>query len=327
MELLNTLNNVTEIFKLILISFLFLPLNSFAVNDYITVSTVGKTVQEAKHRAFTQAIEQKVGVILLSDRETSQFEQTKNDIYAYSAGYVIDYKIISEIITDDAVRLTVDVKVDSSKIKNRILADIKDPDNVPGEQLAASLTTYENSSTQAYRLLDKILSKYPNSAYTVEITDSSLVGNGRLRVNFSVVLNNDFVDTLEETLSSIENTSGTYVGKFYIHKRRFTAILDTISAYYIESNELMTLLYTRVNTRDVRVKITFKDNNKILYSECNPVDTFIKFSNSNINVYKGTKIYYYVDIYNENFRRVLDKVNSVTASAVSFKECYNEKRY
>jgi hypothetical protein len=57
---------------------------------------VGSSFDEAKESAFKQAIENRIGVLVLSDREVQSYKLLKDEILTYSAGYVDDYVVVSQ---------------------------------------------------------------------------------------------------------------------------------------------------------------------------------------------------------------------------------------
>lgn len=304
---------------------LMMPAASFAEKEYIRTDGYGKTEEQAKFNAFVKAIEYKLGVMVLSDRETKKLEQTKNDIYAYSAGYVADYKIISSNTTDEGVYVTVDVKVNSSKIKNRILVDNSKPAEINGTVAGASFSTYSNTKSQADSLIKKVLLNYPKNAYKTIVTSTKVKTNVDRRfaisVDFTISLNNDFVDNLEETLATVEQTRGKYSGKVTIDKEAFTAIFDSRKHYYIEDIATLEMMYDNLAIRNTRVKISFEDGEKSLYSVCRAVETFVKLDSNNITFFKGKKSYYSTEIADADLVKVIDDVTNVQLSVVTAKEC------
>jgi hypothetical protein len=77
-------------------------------DNYIRSTGVGNTYEEAKTNAFKEAIEYHLGVVISSERESLKENLTKNDILAYSSGFVDEYKIISQQNIGNKVQLIVD---------------------------------------------------------------------------------------------------------------------------------------------------------------------------------------------------------------------------
>ena len=129
--------------KLLLVVLLLISPTVYA-EDIIRTDAWGKTEADARHAAFVKAIEFKIGVLILSDRDTKNYEQVKNDIYAYSDGYITNYKIISADEEGTGVRVVVDSVVSTSKIKNRILIG-NSISSINGGLAVASYNTYKHT--------------------------------------------------------------------------------------------------------------------------------------------------------------------------------------
>ena len=91
-------------------------------NTYIRTSGTGANFELAKQNAFREAIQIKVGALVLSERESNAYKLVKDDILVYSAGYVEDFKVISTTNINKNVVVTMDVMVSSSKIADSILS-------------------------------------------------------------------------------------------------------------------------------------------------------------------------------------------------------------
>jgi hypothetical protein len=63
---------------------------------YIQVEAQGVNDNDARRNGFVLAVDQAVGTLILSERESDKKQLIKNDVYNYSSGYVTDYKILSK---------------------------------------------------------------------------------------------------------------------------------------------------------------------------------------------------------------------------------------
>lgn len=180
-----------------------------SAGDYVTVTGSGKTFEEAKQQAFRKAIEFKVGATILSDVETKNFQRVKDDIYVYSAGYVDDYKILTQENNYNGVVVLLDVSVNESKIKNRILAQGKSEKEFQGELHNTQLSTYLTERAQGDRILQKVLDNYPNKAYHIRQSNYNIKldysRNPILNVPYELWWNFDFVQSLREATGLIGN--------------------------------------------------------------------------------------------------------------------------
>jgi hypothetical protein len=295
-------------------------------DDFIRTDAWGKTEAEARHAAFIKAIELKVGVLMLSDRDTKNYEQVKNDIYAYSSGYITDYKIISVNPEDDGVRVIVDSKVSSSKIKNRILI-ASNSTSINGDVAAASFDTYKHSKDSADDLLRKVLLNYPNNAYIVSPmklnVNSSNNREPEIDIDFSIELKPDFIKSLVETLDVIENPNiKEYSSKIVIDNTELIQIFNHQNKYYLDDNITQEVLYKYLVPRNTRMQISLEGDNGILYTTCRSVATLVGMDRGTITFYAGQKKYYgtQVKVTSEVIRNVTD----VRLFVVNAKDCKNE---
>ena len=271
---------------------------SIASDKVIRVSAWGNTETSARHAAFTKAIEEQVGTLLLSDREIVKYELIKNDIYTYSAGYITYYKIISTELVDNGARVVLDVIVNSSKIKNNILIDASF-DKLPDiDQLSATSSTYIDTKSQEDKLIKKITGIYPEKAYDVKILRHKFTVNAdrklTLGVTFTVRMNEDYASELENTIDVVENkNSKLYALKVVFHKHKLIPLLDTSYVYYINDNLSANLIYTNLDPRSMRVKISVGSSNHFI---CNIVDTYVKQTSNNIDIGIGNTGEYYTEL-------------------------------
>jgi hypothetical protein len=294
--------------------------------DFIRTDAWGKTEAEARHAAFIKAIELKVGVLMLSDRDTKNYEQVKNDIYAYSSGYVTDYKTISVDTEGDGVRVIVDSKVSTSKIKNRILIG-NSSSSINGELASASYNTYKHTKDTADDLLRKALSSYPTNAYTVLLRTSNVKSSNNreleLDIDFSIELKTEFIQNLVETLNVIENPNiKEYASKIIIDNTELIQLFNHQNKFYLDDNITQQVLYKYLVPSNARLKISLEGDNGVLYATCRPVATLVKLSGVNVTFYVGQKKYYGTQI--RDIREIMQDVTDIKLSVVNVKDCQNE---
>lgn len=177
-------------------------------NDYIKVDGIGQTFEEAKKQAFRKAIEYKVGATVLSDIESQNYQRVKDEIYIYSAGYVEDYKVISQRQISIGVLVELDVKVSVSKIKNRIIGVGKNTQEFDGDKHQAQVTTFLQEREQGDRLLERIIEGFPNKAFVVNQQPHRIVIQDRntyIKIPFSLTWNGQYLKSLRETLNLIQD--------------------------------------------------------------------------------------------------------------------------
>ena len=87
-------------------------------------------------------------------------ELTKKDIIAYSAGFVDDYKVISEQRQGSMVKVVMDVSVSSNKINDRVLAKSSNTQNFNGDKYGNQYQTIIKERNDGERVLQNILNDY-----------------------------------------------------------------------------------------------------------------------------------------------------------------------
>ncbi len=297
--------------------------------DFIRTEAWGNTEAEARHNAFIKAIETKVGVLMLSDRETKNYEQVKNDIYAYSDGFVSNYTIVDVMPEGNGVRIIVDSKIITSKIKNRILIGNQKSADINGDVAVASYNTYKNTKAQSDSLLKKVLMNYPKNTYIVTFRESKVKTSTNreleLDIDFSVKLNPEFVSSLTKTLDVIENpNTKEYASKIVIDRTELIRMFSHQNTYYLDDNLTQEVLYKYLIPRDTRLNINLEGDNGVLYSTCRPVDTFVKLSGSKVTFFAGKTNYYAAQITDPKMFAIMQDVTKIQLSMVNVKECKND---
>jgi len=197
------------------IVFLCLSLASFFVyaNNYTRVTGIGNTFEEAKLKAFQIAIQSKVGSVIASERETANLNLIRDDIVVYSAGYVDDYKLISQTYENQKVKVVLDVLVSSSKIANRLLSQSKSAKEFDGDKNFTRYDTFIREKNDSDRIFQVILNDYPFKAYDIEQKPYSLkidaYRNAVIAIPFELRFNKHYIRSLAEMLNILQdgNTS------------------------------------------------------------------------------------------------------------------------
>lgn len=304
-------------------------ISSVYASDFTRIAGWGKTEEAALHNAFVKAIELEMGVMILSDRDTKKNIQVKNDIYAYSAGFVDNYKIVSSNPTSEGVSVIVDVKVSSSKIKNQILISNEKSKDINGNLAAVRYTTYRNTKDSADMLLEKAVLPFPRNSYDIELNNVDIkVGEHRhpsIDINYSITFNEKFISTLIDTLRLVDNTnSNVYTSRVIFDNWSYFPILDSKDTFFVEDSTSDNIFRKYINPRNVRVHISLNDDTRSLYSICSNTETFIKISNNKVTFLTGQTRHYNIRLNNPRISKILENVTNVKISTVHIKECNNE---
>ena len=187
---------------------------SFAIA--IQVSGEGRTFDEAKQNAFKTAIELSVGAIVTSERETKNYEQVKNEILVYSAGYVDTYKIISQNVSNKWVQLIVDVDVSSSKLKDFILTKPNNVREFEADKHQVQVDTYFDEREAGDQLVESLIKHYPYKAFNLTQLpyqfQVNVERNVTLVIPYEMSWNYKYLVALNETLKRVSD-SASYFSK------------------------------------------------------------------------------------------------------------------
>lgn len=174
----------------------------------------GRTVEEAKQNAFATAIQTHIGSLVLSEREANNYQLIKNEIFVYSAGYIKSFKILQLFNTNNGYRIVIDVEVESSKIKDRIIGKSKDKNIFEGEKHHTQITTLLEEKSKGDKLFQNILSGYPLQAFNIisHPQSVSIDGDRNIYINvpYTLTWNSNFVRALSETLNVLEDGSNRF---------------------------------------------------------------------------------------------------------------------
>lgn len=182
-------------------------------DSYLTVTGSGDTFEQAKQNAFRKAIEFKLGVLVVSDLDVKNRKVDKDDIYMYSAGYVSDYRVLSQEKSSN-VTVLLEVQVSESKLKNRILSEGKSGTEFAGDKHNAQLSTYLQEQQQGDKLLSKVLNDFPTKSFKiVSLPYTIKVDYQRkpvLNIPYELSWNFEYIKSLRETLDAIRDCEPTW---------------------------------------------------------------------------------------------------------------------
>jgi hypothetical protein len=245
---------------LVLVACLLFSLNSLA-NNYITVTGEGSSLAEAKENAFREAIQIKIGTIVLSGRESTLEKIKRDDISVYSAGYVTDYKTLLVNDLGSKVVVTLDVLVTESKLIDQTLNTGKTAKVINGDQSLVSINTFLSQKKQADKLLASVMTTYPKNAYTLKQSTHKILTdmyrNVIIEVPYSLEWNSAFVNSFSTAMTAVSDTNGSVqsnripvvkVGSRSIIKINDIDLVENTKDQFTYGNEL-------------RLKLDIKDGN------------------------------------------------------------------
>jgi hypothetical protein len=168
---------------------------------YVKVKSEGLTEDEARRNGFSFAIDQAVGTVIVSERESSKRDLIRADVINYSSGYVEDFKVLDRQVVGRTHVVTMDVWVSHSKIAERALALGESSGSTMNQQKLTSdwerekakLVTDAERSRQAGRLFTSILNDYHRMAYNVEVVSMKVAETSYKRPYYGLTTSQSFI--------------------------------------------------------------------------------------------------------------------------------------
>lgn len=327
--------------KLLLVALFLTGCASTPKSDYIRTTGTGASLEEAKQMAFREAVQIRVGTLVLSERESNKYGIVKDDILVHSAGYVDDYKVINSHTNNRIVTATVDVLVADSKLKNSILSSGNSSKTVDGTRHGAQYSTYMNERETGDRILDNVLSGYPKNAlvikqqpYTITVDSTR---NLVLHVPFELSWNYAFIEALNEVFSVVEDGSNGFLkrspGKISIMvKNPKDYVFGKMSVYHFND---VTRVYKVQNAftgyNEVRIKMSVKDSGyNTLYSSCHAPGFVSGYapafygtgSTEDVRIYGNSVLKNTISlVIPPHLNSIINRANNVELSLVTMRDC------
>lgn len=240
------------------------------------VTGVGRTFDEAKNNGFSVAIEKAVGSVLLVDKELRNDKLTRDDILSHSAGYVDDYKVISQSNQRGQVVLVMDVDVKHSRIAERMLNRGGSEGKLDGNRLGAQYQSYMTERGSGDKLLNNLLSDFPSRAMEVKQGRIDFMLDNRrnsvIIVPYEITWDKRYLNSMEEVLSILHDTSSGHeyniVCRCYPSSERVVLHNNGKKEYFFNDGVRVRQL-TDSLSQQIKIKAEVKDNfGKTLYSGC-----------------------------------------------------------
>lgn len=173
---------------------------------YVQVEGRGYTEAEARRNGFALAVEQAVGTLVLSERETVQRKLTRNDVTNYSSGYVDNFKILDKTVRGNEVTVTMDVWVAHSAIANRLFGRTETAGQVDGARIGAQVQTMQQSLSDGDRVVAMVLRDFPRRAFDITLSNAVFRMDADrqtlLEIPFSIKWNYNYIVSLHEALQA-----------------------------------------------------------------------------------------------------------------------------
>ncbi len=136
----------------------------------VIVTGIGADADSARLNAIRNAVEHVIGIYVTADTRVANHTILKDEILGYSGGYVRDTRIVSEAHNRDGlIAVTIEAHVVVTKLRRKLAFLNIAVRNVEGETLFNEATGRMEEKRSGVALLEKIISKYPQAAYTIEV--------------------------------------------------------------------------------------------------------------------------------------------------------------
>lgn len=301
--------------------------------SYIRTSGSGATLEQAKNVAFREAIQYSVGTVVLSERESSLNKLLQDNIGVHSAGYVDDYKIVSNHTTNGRVYVTVDVLVSASRLADYKLGMGKSSTNIDANRVSAQYSSYMEQALTGDKLLARVLAGYPKNAYIVTpkpyYTEVDRNRNMILNVPYEVKWNKNFIASLNEALGIVGRTglfNPGYSNVITMYKDPKDLVVGTRNHFKFDDTIRTEQIADAMSGYNhVKVRLTIKDKYKnVIHTMCQPLTrTFYSVSDvRNIVIYgQDWEINQFRVVVQYNQISILNSIDSVELSFDTSKIC------
>ncbi len=136
----------------------------------VIVTGIGADADAARLNAIRNAVEHVIGIYVTADTRVANHTILKDEILGYSGGYVRDTRIVSEAHNcDGLIAVNIEAYVVVTKLRRKLTFLNIAVRNVEGETLFNEATGRMEEKRSGVALLEKIISKYPQAAYTIEV--------------------------------------------------------------------------------------------------------------------------------------------------------------
>ena len=248
--------------------------NSTKSANYIRTTGVGNTYEEAKHNAFKEAIEYHLGVVIASERESRNENLTKNEILAYSSGYVDEYKIISQQSNGNKIQLIVDVKLSLLRISDRIMSKGKDNKHLDGAKHDSQYKSFMENKLNGDKIIESVLNDYPTRAFNIKqnkyIIKIDSNRNLTLVVPYTIEWNANYITSFNDATKIVSDGNLSFLEKNGIGQRYPGSITVDKASYYFNDRVIpFKIVDGMLDGNEPRINIELKDyRNQSQYRTC-----------------------------------------------------------
>lgn len=306
---------------------------STPTQSYTRTSGSGRTLEEAKNNAFREAIQHKVGTVVLSERESDRENILKDDINIYSGGYIDDYKVISNHVTNGKYYVTLDVIVSDSKLANFKLGNKNYPAKFDSNTISSQYTSYMDRELAGDNLISKILAGFPTNAFTINQKPYSIeldkFRNMVIKVPYELRWNYHYIRSFNEAMSKLSDEgsliSPGYSNVITMYKDPNDFVMGTRNHFkfndYARVQKIQKGLHD-YNAPRLRIDIKDQYNNNVFTACWSFQKTFYSTEGRNVVIFgNDVEENYYQVTFRPDQINLVKSINVIHLSITSSKVC------
>jgi hypothetical protein len=247
------------------------------VHPGIITTGYGTTFESAKQHAFKQAIDQRSGVLVLSDKKAVNSNLVKNELFEYNSGYVKNYKVISHTETFQGHSVRAEVWVSDSQLFKRILSAENPRITVNGTLISTQHSSTLDQRRRNDQLFVKAMETYPKNAYDITNLKTNIYvdaqRNSVMDFHFNIRLNKNFLGYLTETLTTAQDKDAgksKNVATILLENKpegKFFNFNSFQTFYFRDRQNVDTLMSLFQHGRPV-IKLEFQTNDGKSFNQC-----------------------------------------------------------
>lgn len=177
--------------------------------EKVVVTGIGENSTKARQDAIRNAVEQVVGTLIKAETTVKDSMLINDEILSFSGGYVKESRVISTEIIGGLVSVKLEALVLATKLKQKIETMNIAIKKIDGGSLFGEAFSRSNVIKSGNELLTKILSKYPQAAYKIELGNPEIGSidhknnKATIKVTVKLSFDNNFIEELENVLKSV----------------------------------------------------------------------------------------------------------------------------
>jgi|GEM_PF-6714550 len=175
----------------------------------VDVTGVGTSRELALKDGLRSAVEKAVGTLITSETAVSNSTLIRDNVLSYSAGYVEDYKVVSEELSLGQVRMNLTVQVSSLKLRQKLDTLNIAVAKLPGQAFSVQIDTKRKAEIDASAMLVPVLNSYPKAAYKIAVKPPRLKKDhgdvADVQLDYTVEFDTAWIRVYESMVAAIAN--------------------------------------------------------------------------------------------------------------------------